>query len=458
MLNELRLEWSRPMHSLPKMLSAEAGALAWGVALLRAALVCCAVTLSNAQIVKINEYPVPPEFSQPVRIVTGPDGALWFTDNQYPRIGRITTTGAITTYTVPATSNGWGITPGPDGALWFTAQDKIGRMTTDGVVTMYPVSATSFTYGITTGPDGALWFTDAYSFTGNQPDAVGRITTDGIVTEYPLAGQREPTFITSGSDGALWFAEVYPKTAIGRVTTAGTITEYAGPGPAGGCSGGGGWITPGPDDALWFTGDDRIGRITTARVVTGYPDLNCRFPAGITTGPDGALWFTEIANIGRITTGGIITEYAVPQLLEPLDITTGPDKALWFLEYANNKIGQIILAQSCMRPGIREASANPSVLWPPNHQFVTVNIPYKIASRCGGACSLSVASNEGDNANGSGETAPDWLIINAHTVQLRAERAGQSQGRIYTITITCTNSAGTTKKQVYVLVPQNQGK
>src|SRR5258706_4225506 len=37
-------------------------------------------------------------------------------------------------------------------------------------------------------------------------------------------------------------------------------------------------------------------------------------PWSITTGPDGALWFTEsFANkIGRITTAGVITEFPIP--------------------------------------------------------------------------------------------------------------------------------------------------
>jgi hypothetical protein len=56
-----------------------------------------------------------------------------------------------------------GIAAGPDGALWFTEEDgnKIGRITTDGLITEYPLpTAKSFPVGITAGPDGALWFTD----------------------------------------------------------------------------------------------------------------------------------------------------------------------------------------------------------------------------------------------------------------------------------------------------------
>jgi virginiamycin B lyase len=51
-------------------------------------------------------------------------------------------------------------------------------------------------------------------------------------------------------------------------------------------------------------------------------------PQGITAGPDGALWFTEdIGNkIGRITTAGVITEYPVPTANSgPGGITAGPE-------------------------------------------------------------------------------------------------------------------------------------
>ena len=60
---------------------------------------------------------------------------------------------------------------------------------------------------------------------------------------------------------------------------------------------------------------NKIGRITTAGVVTEYPVPTAgSYPGSITAGPDGALWFTEGAGnkIGRITTAGVITEYPVP--------------------------------------------------------------------------------------------------------------------------------------------------
>jgi streptogramin lyase len=86
-------------------------------------------------------------------------------------IGRITTSGAVTSYTGTGIGNPQGITVGPDGALWFTNGDEIGRITTTGTVTDYTHAGLVGLEQITAGPDGALWFT---SQTGSE---IGRITT-----------------------------------------------------------------------------------------------------------------------------------------------------------------------------------------------------------------------------------------------------------------------------------------
>ena len=75
-------------------------------------------------------------------------------------------------YPILTISNLYVITAGPDGALWFTNQDanSVGRITTSGVVTSYTVPGASKPRAITAGPDGALWFT-------NLNDSIGRIIT-----------------------------------------------------------------------------------------------------------------------------------------------------------------------------------------------------------------------------------------------------------------------------------------
>ena len=54
---------------------------------------------------------------------------------------------------------------------------------------------------------------------------------------------------------------------------------------------------------------------------------------------------------------------------------------------------------------------------------------------------MSVSSNEPENGSGDGNTAHDWVIVDGHHVQLRAERSGHGTGRIYTLTVTCQDAA-----------------
>jgi virginiamycin B lyase len=294
----------------------------------------------------ITEYPIPTVESQPLWITSGPDGALWFTEDTGNKIGQITVLGAITEFPIPtANSFPQGITAGPDGALWFTEEggNKIGRITTAGTVTEFPIP----TFGsgptaITSGSDGALWFTESGP-SGAIPNKIGRITTVGAVTEFALPTNNSgPTGITDGADGALWFTEQNGN-QIGRITVAGSITEYPTPTANSAPTG----ITSGPDGALWFTeqNGNQIGRITTVGAITEFPIQTTNgVPYGIAAGSDGALWFTEYHGnkIGRITTVGAITEFPIPTTNSaPYGIAVGPDGALWFTEGSGNNIGRI---------------------------------------------------------------------------------------------------------------------
>jgi uncharacterized repeat protein (TIGR01451 family) len=113
-------------------------------------------------------------------------------------------------------------------------------------------------------------------------------------------------------------------------------------------------------------------------------------------------------------------------------------------------------------PTITGATANPSVLWPPNHRMVNVTVSYDVTDNCPlppGSCTLSVASNEPVLGHGSGHTSPDWIVLDDHHVLLRAEREGNGNGRIYTITITCTDSGGNSStEEVEVTVPHDRGR
>lgn len=105
------------------------------------------------------------------------------------------------------------------------------------------------------------------------------------------------------------------------------------------------------------------------------------------------------------------------------------------------------------------ATATPAALWPPNHKMVNVTVGYGSDGGCGTAnCSItSVSSNEAANGSGDGNTSPDWQIVDAHHVNLRAERSGGGTGRVYTITVSCSDSGGhTASSNVLVTVAHSQ--
>ena len=107
-------------------------------------------------------------------------------------------------------------------------------------------------------------------------------------------------------------------------------------------------------------------------------------------------------------------------------------------------------------PFVGTMSANPNLVTLPNHKMFHVFADYS-ASDVSGApvCALAVTSNEPINGTGDGDTAPDWLILDAHHLQLRAERAGSGSGRVYTITATCTDAFGNaTAAATTVAVPK----
>ncbi len=96
---------------------------------------------------------------------------------------------------------------------------------------------------------------------------------------------------------------------------------------------------------------------------------------------------------------------------------------------------------------------------PPNHKMVAVTVTASTADLVGVTSLkiISATSSEPDNGLGDGDTAGDTAITGAMTLNLRAERSGKGNGRIYTITVEAKDAAGNvTTKTVTVSVPKNQ--
>jgi streptogramin lyase len=337
-------------------------------------LLAAAVGLATPALAQFTFFVIPSAdpMAETGPITVGPDGALWFTeclpeymmDCSVSKIGRITTAGVITEFSLTAGSQPAYITPGSDGNLYVTehALGNLARVNTAGNVEQeyhFPTAGcplgASEGQDAKQGPDGWVWVTLPCC------NSIGRVRLDGTIEEVafniPTAGA-QPFGITAGPDDAMWFTE-YNANKIGRVTTdqnkqgAWAFTEFPLPTPNSKPTD----ITLGPDGALWFTeeggnGKIGIGRITTDGVITEFPI----FGYITTRPPDGALWITNwyaiddgsykstAAAIGRMTTAGVITnEFPIPPRVNAYTegatgvgadrITTGPDGALWFTAY-----------------------------------------------------------------------------------------------------------------------------
>lgn len=110
-------------------------------------------------------------------------------------------------------------------------------------------------------------------------------------------------------------------------------------------------------------------------------------------------------------------------------------------------------------PTIHSVSATPNVLWSPNHRLTPIAIRANVTDNCSAVTwtVTSIASDEPVNGTGEGDTEPDWAVTAPHAVNLRAERAGSGDGRVYTISITARDTAGNSAAATTtVSVPHSQ--
>jgi hypothetical protein len=91
-------------------------------------------------------------------------------------------------------------------------------------------------------------------------------------------------------------------------------------------------------------------------------------------------------------------------------------------------------------------------LWPPNHQYESIAVTDFVASasdNCDASVNVNsvyivqITSDEVEDGAGDGNTLNDIVIgATCKTAQLRAERSGNGDGRVYSITFKVKDSAG----------------
>ncbi len=112
----------------------------------------------------------------------------------------------------------------------------------------------------------------------------------------------------------------------------------------------------------------------------------------------------------------------------------------------------------------------PDMLWPPNHKLVQISSSVTAIDTCDANPSITLSSitmDEGeatdtfdpryDSSEEDGKISNDIVMDENGNIFLRAERSGNSDGRIYTINYSATDASGNTSyASSEVLVPHNQ--
>ena len=178
----------------------------------------------------LHEWSVPAGEGQPYEIAAGPDGNVWFTERNATSgswIGKITPDGEVTTW-MTAGVVGESLTGGSDGNVWFSTYEtaSVGRITPTGDITYFPIPAKDeFPGSMTAGPDNNIWLCT------NDGGSVLKIALDGSAPDGTVLGDFDVApgtgDITVGSDGNLWVDTVFDGHTIYQLTTDGVVTPVS---------------------------------------------------------------------------------------------------------------------------------------------------------------------------------------------------------------------------------------
>ncbi|MGB8508187.1 MAG: HYR domain-containing protein, partial [Pyrinomonadaceae bacterium] len=357
------------------------------------------------------------------------------TDNQNPSISA---PAPVTVHTGPGATS-CGVFVGDAALGTATANDNCSGVSVSrtGVPAgnVFPTGTTTITY---TATDGA----------GNTSSASQSVT---VIDDTPPTLNLPPDIAASTTEGSCSVPVNFVVTAHDNCPGVNVTTDIAS-----------GTVFPKGTTTVHATATDAHGNTTTGSFNVTVADhqapvISC--PANIVV-PAGASC-TAIVNYTVTATDNC------PGVTVITDIPSGstfPAGTTTVHATAADSSGNMsscaftVTVQDTQPPTLSAVTATPSSLWPPNHKMKTVTVNYTTSDNCGGGvgCVLSVTSNEPIDGTGDGDTSPDWLIVDAHHVQLRAERSGGGNGRIYTITVTCKDAAGnTTVRTTTVTVAHN---
>lgn len=106
----------------------------------------------------------------------------------------------------------------------------------------------------------------------------------------------------------------------------------------------------------------------------------------------------------------------------------------------------VVTVNDCTPPVVSCEVAR-ATLWPPNHKMIDVGFVFSATDACDPDPTIEVTTSSDENpaqARGAGGAhhCPDAVIGADQSVQLRAERAGGDDGRVYVVTVAATDASG----------------
>lgn len=372
--------------------------------------------------------------------------------------------------TLPISGAAYGIAFTPDGAFVYITQDnrvKVVNTATRSVVATIPVGYLAWEIAIT--PDGASAYVTASYDSVSVIDTATRTVVATIPSTTPAkAGTFCVAISPDGTRAYLTHHEEpgsYPPSHVSVIDTKTRTVVATIP-----VEGSGVWgvaVAPRPPNAP-PTGNPTGGGV--------YEAGHAITLGGTVSDDDGDLLSFEwregstVHHSGTVQTveGGTpvaLPAYAIP---EPgLSVGVHVIQLVIDDEESDEVVSEITVEVIDTTAPTLAPCPSHGMLWPPNHELVTVTIAANAADPNGSAPQLaaSVTSDEPDEGLGDGDTANDIQNLQVDsetgtiTVDLRVERSGTGDGRTYTITLEATDASGNSSMaEVTVLVPHSKGK
>jgi hypothetical protein len=198
---------------------------------------------------------------------------------------------------------------------------------------------------------------------------------------------------------------------------------------------------------------------TITVVDTTAPVLTLPGPISVHAAGPGGTGVAYVATAADVVSGEVAVNcHPLPGSTFPLGITTVNCAATD--GSGNSADGAFTVTVTNTAP-ICSGTPGVSLLWPPDHRMVPVGIN-GVSDPDGDPFTLKITGvrqDEPTNNKGDGDTPVDAAGVGTPAAQVRAERTGSGNGRVYHIFYSATDNVGAScNGEVTVGVPRDQGK